>query len=159
MPKMHHKEPISLTRTAGEQLTACTALGGFSLCEVVIAMGIFSVGVVSLLGLISVAMSSSRDALESSVASQIATGIIGTLNEKGMSAATNSTLFFNNEGKALASNDLSGIYTAEVKVVPLENEPMALLSPNIRQVTITIKSVGSGNLKPRVFCTLLANQG
>jgi len=159
MPKKNHKLPISSTLTEGEQLTECTAHGGFSLCEVVIAMGIFSVGVVSLLGLISVAMSSSRDALESSVASQIATGIIGTLNEKGMSAATNSTLFFNNEGKALASNDLSGIYTAEVKVVPLENEPMALLSPNIRQVTITIKSVGSGNLKPRVFCTLLANQG
>ncbi len=133
---------------------------GFSLCEVVIAMGVFTFAATTILALVPSVLTSCRDSLERSVSAQIAAGIASDYAAKGFGAATNARLSFDDQGRRLPAGDANAVYVADVGVdkVKDENAPEGF-SVNLRKVTVDVFSPRTQNLQRRPFCFFQANQG
>ncbi|CAN5490442.1 hypothetical protein BH09VER1_BH09VER1_51790 [soil metagenome] len=133
---------------------------GFTLCEVVIAMGIFTVAATSILALVPSVLSSCRDSLERSVATQIADGIASQYANEGFAAATNAQLRFDDDGKQVTATGTAGMYTADVRVdkVPGENGGPEF-SENLQKITVEVASIRSQHQSHRIFSYFQANQG
>jgi len=132
-------------------LVSCINRGAFTLVEVAIAMGIFVFAATSIFGLLPVALQSSRNAIDISVATQLADSLAGKLarTQFDQLPAADGTIpltnWFNNSGEEVPKNSDS-IY----EVRTLVNESA---SPNLRRITVTVKR----DVSSRTFCYLLYN--
>jgi uncharacterized protein (TIGR02598 family) len=80
---------------------------GFSLAEIVLAMGIVSFSLIAILGLISVGLNSSKNALDESLIAAMSRQVVGNLRQQRfvnnnlftkLAAGTVQTVFFNGSG-------------------------------------------------------------
>lgn len=122
----------------------------FTLIEVVIALGIFSFAIISLIGLIPIALASSRDSLDLANATQLATMLQNEVVRSNFSTTTPaSPRWFDgslHEGPA-SPDSLSSIYKAELV---LTNS----LTPKLRRLQVTI----TRGQYEKNFCFVLFNK-
>jgi uncharacterized protein (TIGR02598 family) len=126
-----------ITDTIFDRLVSCDQrqrrpgrTGGFSLVEVVIAMGIVAFALIPLLGLVPVGLNTSRQAIDTTIEAQIIQQMTGQALQTDWTALTglNSTTtlyYFDANGNTLpASSASSAIYTACFSV------PLTPANPN-----------------------------
>lgn len=92
---------------------------GFSLVEITLALGILSFSIVSLMGLMSVGLTSFRDSIDTTVESQIAQSILNEKRQTAFETLIDSssrveTNYYGDEGERVARPD--AIYVARVEV-------------------------------------------
>lgn len=121
---------------------------GFSLVEVTIAMGIFTFAALPILGLMSVALTSTRNSSDMSTATQLAGGVAARLEQQNFSSLANGTTdyFFDDFGKPLASES-NAVYRA---VATIGNSD----SSNLKRVEISVNRLADPN-SVRNFCYLI----
>ncbi|MFV0336671.1 MAG: Verru_Chthon cassette protein B [Chthoniobacterales bacterium] len=91
---------------------------GFSLVEVVIALGILSFALMGIVGLLPAGLSQFRQAIDISTQSQIAQALIAELQREDYSAIQSGTFYFDSEGRSLATADREQYaYTATATVL------------------------------------------
>jgi len=89
---------------------------GFSLVEVVLAIGIISFGLISMMGLLPSGLQAFRSSMERTVSAQVAQAIMGEAKQKDFTNLTSAAAtyrYFTQEGVETLSRP-EGIYTAEV---------------------------------------------
>jgi uncharacterized protein (TIGR02598 family) len=127
---------------------------GFSLVEVVLAMGIIAVAFIPLMGLLPMGLTTSRQAIDTTIEAQIIQQMTGQAQETNWSTLTglnaSSMLYFDANGNTLpASSASSAIYKAGFSV-PTSTSNTALpagtalpggtTTPNLTTITIYILS-------------------
>lgn len=123
---------------------------GFTLIEVVIAIGIFSFAITSLIGLIPIALKSSRDSLDLANATQLATTLQNEVARSDFSTTNPvSPRWFDSSlhEVPVPAGSLSSIYKAEVVLADS-------VSPNLRRLRVTIERGGD----EQTFCFVLFNK-
>jgi uncharacterized protein (TIGR02598 family) len=136
---------IPLHRTGSRQ-------EAFSLVEVVLALGIFTFALVSMLGLVPVAMSSARSSMDNAIAVQLADGLASKFAQTGFSflPVQPSNHFFDDLGKEVTERS-DTTYCASVNFTNG-------ISSNLKGVAITVTR-GRTASERKTFCYLLFNQG
>ncbi|MFA7233476.1 MAG: hypothetical protein WC076_05120 [Terrimicrobiaceae bacterium] len=125
----------------------------FSLVEVVLALGIFTFAVVSLLGLVPLAVSSARSSLDMATAVQLADGLASKFSQDEFSSLPVQPIncFFDELGKAV-TDEADATYSASIHFT--NNSA----SSNLKSVKITVTQ-GKSPIGSKTFCYLLFNQG
>jgi uncharacterized protein (TIGR02598 family) len=118
--------------------------GGFSLVEVVLAIGIVGFAFVAMFGLLPVGLSTFRQAVDNSVGSQIVQRLINDAQQTDypelikISAAQPSRRYFDDQGNEVTSiND--SIYTAELTVIAPTSLPNTSTPPTDNLATVIVK--------------------
>ncbi|MBE2204363.1 MAG: hypothetical protein IAE94_08510 [Chthoniobacterales bacterium] len=111
----------------------------FSLVEVTIALGLVSYAILALLGLFTIALSSSRDSMRETTLSQIALHAASIYD--GTSATqTNS---YSQDGIPLANGSPDQYFQVNLTATP---STITNTSPNLRLLTLAITSPGATNI-------------
>lgn len=97
---------------------------GFSLVEITLSLGVMSICLLAVLGLLPIASQTNRSAAADTAAASIATALLADIRATPRAAATssqfavpfaaNSVLFFDAEGQATTTLNNNSIYKAEV---------------------------------------------
>lgn len=131
--------------------------GGFSLVEVAMAMAIVSFTLVSILGLLPMGLSNFRQAMNTTVESQIVQGLTSELRLTSFQNLANGTTYYDADGNALTSS-VGAIYTATTTFGPVAGTSYPVnLTANADAVTIVITNKtqpGPGH----TYTFILANQ-
>ncbi len=90
--------------------------GGFSLIEIVLALGIISFALVSILGLLAGALSTSRDASDDRIAASMTTRLLSELRSSATFQNATTNYYFDVDGQLLTSED-GAVYEVEVEQV------------------------------------------
>lgn len=146
------------------------SLCGFSLVEVVMALGIMSFALMGIVGLLPAGLSQFRQAIDITIQSQIAQELVSELQRADYSDIKSGTFFFDSEGAPLASADSDRYaYTASIAVLG-DSELDGLISPtwtdpqglrplsSIKAVTISIANRRTSGT-PYTTTTYVANTG
>lgn len=92
----------------------------FSLVEVVIALGLFSFAAVSIMGLMGVGITTTRETIDSSVSSQILQELSGKIFLTPYSRLTteyfDKTFFYTEDGRPQEAQDSNSIYTLNTSI-------------------------------------------
>jgi len=92
------------------------ALSAFSLVEVTLALGIISVSLLSLIGLLPAGLGALRESMDQTVHAQIVQRIASGVATSEFSSITGQTLTFDQEGQLLVgSADAGARYTAKIE--------------------------------------------
>lgn len=122
--------------------------GGFSLVEVVLAIGVLSFAVIPMIAMIGGSLQSYRSASQELVRRQILTQIAADAQQapaSDLQAQPNRTAYFDVEGNPVASEaHPDKIYTAVVEVLPQVNP---LTSTSLFQVRIRVESLGAESVQ------------
>ena len=116
--------------------------GGFSLIEVVLALGVLSFAILPSIALIGGSLKSYRTAIDDTVSRQIMTQLAGNAQQARLSdlqAQPTATNYFDFEGNPVAKSSSMRIYTATVTNLPDTNS--AILSSNLYRVQIAVTSL------------------
>jgi len=116
----------------------------FSLIEVVISIGIFSFAFMALLGLVPVALQSSRESLDLANATHLANNLKNEVARTNFGVVPLSPRWFG--GSLEEATATNGIYEASVVLADS-------VSPSLRRLQITIEKGTS----ERTFCFLIFN--
>lgn len=128
---------------------------GFSLIEVVIAMGIFVFAVVPVIGLVSSGMKNMRQSMDDSIKADILKNVVAQIQATPYTNITASNYYFTDQGVLLDSSNSSCLFVASTTI----SDPPALVatSTNIaRLLNITVRHCLDTNNKT-VFSQLLLN--
>lgn len=129
-------------------------VGAFSLCEVVIALGIFAFALIALLGLLPTALQSARDSLDISTAVQLADQLSAKLNQADFSSlapdGSEKLFYFDDTGNELPSRE-GAVYQASEVLEESESE-------NLVRAEITMRRITSASMS-KTFCYLIFNNG
>ncbi len=117
-------------------LSTVRARGGFSLVESVLALGIVSFALVSVLGLIPIALSTFRSALKIHMESQIVQTLCRDSFLQNQNLENSKTYFYNEQGAEIAAGSPEIIYKAVVTQKPLEISSARLLSTGVAKIVI-----------------------
>lgn len=102
-----------------------TTQTGFSLVEVTLALGVVTVTMLSLMGLLSVGMQNSQQSARRDAKGDIAQSILGTVQlsqfEK-LEAFHNSNFFYDVEGTPLSDGDQRAVYRAQTRLAAADNQ-------------------------------------
>jgi uncharacterized protein (TIGR02598 family) len=135
---------------------------GFSLIEVVIALGVISFAMVGLMGLIPVGLKTSREAIDTTIQAQMAQMIRNQilLSEfTDLNAWKGKTLYFDDQGLSVESADSSTrVFTAVVDIQDVKVPITSMAESVARVVRVDI----TNNAAPRVgstFTLVVANTG
>jgi uncharacterized protein (TIGR02598 family) len=90
------------------------AARGFSLIEVVLAIGIVSFCLLALIGLFGLGMNGSRHANDDTFLGSMVTRVAGDLRTQGASFTSGTNYFFDNRGLVVSSVDTTAYYECEV---------------------------------------------
>ncbi len=105
---------------------ACASPRGvqaFSLIEIAIALGIISVGLIAVLGMVPVGLTAMRDSIENTTVALISNGVASNLRAKTKDdLGTERSYYFDDQGRESASQ-VAGGYTAKVKVLTRSGAP------------------------------------
>ncbi|PTX94042.1 hypothetical protein DB345_21010 [Spartobacteria bacterium LR76] len=92
------------------------SFAAFSLVEVTLALGIVSVSLLSLIGLLPAGLGALRESMDQTVHAQILQRIAAGVSTSEFASLTGQTLTFDQEGQLLAgASDASARYTAKVQ--------------------------------------------
>lgn len=95
------------------------AAQGFSLIEVVLALGVTSFAIISLMGMLPVGLNSIRESTGLTTQAQIARQIITEAQITPFDSLQNYSASFDNEGNPVANSN-SAIYTADISLADLK---------------------------------------
>lgn len=126
-------------------------IGAFSLVEAVVALGIFVFALVAILGMLPMALQTSRESLDISTATRIADGLAADLGRREFSSLAPGAAkehFFDDQGNELSAL-ADPVYYARVELHESE-------SPNLLRTQITIGR-GAASASHRTFPYLLVN--
>lgn len=110
----------------------------FSLVEVVLALGVLSIAVIPMIGLIGGSLKSYRASINDTVSRQIMSQLAGNALQARLSdllAQPSTTYHFDNEGNPVTQNDTLRVYTA---IVTNQPDTDLLNSPNLYRVHISV---------------------
>lgn len=137
---------------------------GFSLVEIALAIGLLAFGMVSIIGLLPVGLTTFREAMERTISTQIVQAVVNEyqLTDFEEIPATTQILYFDDEGQ---SNDYSGRpvdastakYRAEVETFASPILPGGQDNPDMRGLAVRIIDQPSG-LSLRTFSSLLVKR-
>jgi len=121
-----------------KSLLRLSRLRGFSLVEIVLAIGIVSFAMVAILGLVPVGLNTYRDAMNFSVESAIAQRLAGDIQrtEFANQPATPSVFYFDDQG--INAIEANAIFTADV-IPPQSLFAGGILGANAPVRTVLIK--------------------
>jgi len=92
------------------------AMSAFSLVEVTLALGIISVSLLSLIGLLPAGLGALRESMDQTVHAQIVQRIAAGVSTSEFASLTGQTLTFDQEGQLLAgSTGVDARYTAKIE--------------------------------------------
>ena len=142
-----------------QQIHACRALqarvgrfgsGGFSLVEVVIAIGILSFALVPLVGLLPTGLSTFRNSIDRSVSTQIAQRIINESRQAGFTnlSALQGYRYFTDEGDATTETSQNRIYVAKTDIITRVAVPgtgTTFLNASLAQVRVRVANSPTGS--------------
>ncbi len=122
------------------------ASAAFTLVEVVLALGVASFGLISMLGLLSVGLRTAHDAISTTTETEICQQLANQLqlsNYSTISTSGPTTYYFTQEG--FATNQANAVYTATVSAPTTLTAPgnTPANSANMKSVVISIWSVSS----------------
>ena len=133
---------------------------GFSLIEVVMAIGIVAFAYIALFGLLPSGMSMFSKATDNSIGSQILQRVVGDAQQADFTALVNGGgglekrqpgyRYFDYQGIEVPSMHGS-IYTAEVTVVPTTELPNASTPPSTNLATVRVRLANNPNENPAPF--------
>lgn len=114
-------------------------LEGFSLIEVVLAVGVAAFALVTIMGLLPVGLSTFRSSMNTAVGSQIAQRVFGDLQVADFNGLTSTNRYFDEQGNDLgiASNAPNCIYWVQV-TVSTNSSYTGTTSTNLRTVQVMI---------------------
>jgi len=124
-----------------------SARRGFSLVEVVLALGVLSFAMLPMMGLIGSSLQSYRRAINDTVSRQIMTQLAGNAQQARLSnlqAQPSVTSYFDFEGNPVEPNDSLRVYTANVVTQP---DTDLLNSTNLYRVQITVTPVQTSDVQ------------
>ena len=127
--------------------------GGFSLVEVVLAIGIVSFAFVGLFGLLPAGLNVFRQAIDNSVGSQIVQRLVNEAQQTyfpTLTTAAPTKRYFDDQGNEVTSANES-LYTAEVSVLAKTEMPAATTRATDSLATITIKLANNPAHNPSPF--------
>lgn len=137
--------PLRRYRCAG------SSSGGFSLCEVALAIGIFVFALVSLLGVMPTVLSSLRSSQDLYVAVGLADKLAGEFARSDFAALPAAmTCYYDDLGNKV-SDSSSAVYF--VTVVPTDS-----VSRSLKNIRINVAR-GTNEMNSRAFSYLIFNQG
>ena len=117
----------------------------FSLVEVTLALGIISVSLLSLLGLVPAGLGVLRDSMDQTVHAQIVQSITAELVSSDFASLGNATLAFDQEGRPMASlGDSAARYCATIQEADpsmpglTEPEDVAQMHDHLKRIRIGI---------------------
>ena len=120
--------------------------GGFSLVEIVLAIGVVSFAFVSVLGLVPMGMNAFRSSIDTSVGAQIDQQMVNQAQETDFSTliasgspylTTGTTAYFDVDGRQLPT-PTGAIYEARASATGSSSLPGAPVNQNIATVTVQI---------------------
>jgi uncharacterized protein (TIGR02598 family) len=142
---------IDQRQTAGSAVEACPAPlrrreRGFSLVEVVIALGIISFAVVALLGLLTVSANSSRFSDEDTVIASIARQVTAELRSTPFATLPTggATWYFDHEARRLGAAT-GAIYRCQITLTADADYNSSSGAPNLYQVRLVFSSALGSN--------------
>ena len=125
-------------------------LNGFSLIEMVIAIGIVSFALVATLGLLQKGLFTFRDSMNSAVASQIGQRMINSAEQADFTGLSTATNYFDEQGHLLPANSTTFIYqawtTTNTTILPGSSLAQTGVNPNLITATVFV-AYNPGHLK------------
>lgn len=125
--------------------------GGFSLVEVVLAVGVAAFALVALMGLLPVGLATFKSTMNSAVGTQISQRVFNDLQVSDFSNLQSTNRFFDEQGNELTnSNALNCIYWVQVTLV---SNPVITgnTSTNLKTVRLMIANNPGGALGTNVL--------
>jgi uncharacterized protein (TIGR02598 family) len=142
-------------------------LGGFTLVEVTLAIGIISFAFVAMFGMLPVGLNVSRQAMDTTIEAQIVqrmkTQALQTDFSRLDELSSSEELFFDDQGKPVAPDQ--SVFRARFSGVSAATKlPDGTSTSRLKTVTITVEnskgvSEGVGTREPRKFTTLIPDNG
>jgi uncharacterized protein (TIGR02598 family) len=128
---------------------------GYSLVEVMVAVGIVSFGIIAMVSMMPSGLSTFRNSMDRSISSQIAQRIVSEERQKNFDniAAGTTYQYFTDEGDKTTLGAANQIYVARVDIVKQVSVPAATTfnNQNMAQVRVRIAN------RPRVTTALQGN--
>ena len=132
---------------------------GYSLVEVMVAVGIVSFGIIAMVSMMPSGLSTFRNSMDRSISSQIAQRIVNEARQTDFATLTNFTdnsttsyKYFTDEGDETTIGAANQIYVARVDIVKQVSVPGASIpNQNMAQVRVRIAN------RPRVTTALQGN--
>jgi len=140
--------------------TAITkSTSGFTLVEVTLALGIFAFALVAMIGLLPVAMKSTRESIDIAAATQIANQIVATYVQEDFALSGSEIIYFDDYGAIYEGNGDGWLYRADVALgtVAFEEESQ-ILTENLARLSVEVSSLRNPQ-NPHRFSFLLVNDG
>jgi uncharacterized protein (TIGR02598 family) len=162
--------PVLEILQRGAPVNGLPRRSGFSLVEVVMALGIMSFALMGIVGLLPAGLSQFREAIDITVQSQIAQELVSELQRTDYTAIQSGSYFYDSEGGNLPGpDDAQFTYTATISVLG-DGERDRLIAPTwtdpqggpalsgVKAVTISISSRRNSGA-PHKITTYVANTG
>lgn len=111
----------------------------FSLVELVIALGIVSFAMVGLIGLLPIGLTTSREAINTTVESQIVQSLSSDLLITDFSNLKNAEFFYNEQASPVSPSDPTLVYTVRMTPQPLKS-PAALSENAARSILLEVSN-------------------
>lgn len=140
---------------------------GFSLVEVVVALGIVSVSCLTIVGLIPTGMT----ALQSAITATTSTAIISRVSAEiqqadfsSFSTVNSYTKYYDDQANEVTTNTGSALYKVTVNITPSATLPASYVSQNLAVAVICIQnqkaaaSAGLANGYTKAYTVYVANQ-
>jgi len=135
------------------QLGQDNSKSGFSLVEVVIALGVVAFALISVLGLIPVGLQSFRQAIDNSATTQIVQRVVNEAQQTDFNSLANTVYYFDDQGTLLSGSTSQTLYSVNVIVSKPTSIPsdgivnsgsMSVASTNLATLAIQITQNGGG---------------
>lgn len=126
---------------------------GFSLVEVVLAIGVVALAFIPIFSLLPAGLTTFRQAIDNSLGSQIVQRLVGDAQQTDYAtliATATYQRYFDEQGNEVTS-DKDYLYTAEISVNALTELPNASVPPTGSLTTVTIKLANNPSHKPSPF--------
>jgi uncharacterized protein (TIGR02598 family) len=140
-------------------LRKCAA---FSLVEVTLALGIIAFAFVAIVGLIPVGLSTARDAMETSVRSQIVQRVVSDVKQTDLQDIDGGDLSFDDQANPVSVGNADKIYDVRVALANVVL-PSAPANADLQRVTITVvNNPGNqsdpfgGSIRKKVYSAFVA---
>jgi uncharacterized protein (TIGR02598 family) len=140
---------------------------GFSLVEVTLSLGVTSICLLAVLGLLPIASQANRSAAADSAAASIATALLadiratpsaaGTSTQFAVPFAASSVLFFDAEGQATSTLNNNSIYKAEVTFPVNSSGPNAAILVHVKVSWPAAASPANAGGRAEMFTALNRN--
>lgn len=164
---------VSLTRdlpaNQNKSNSSLRLYSGFSLVEVVLALGITSFSLLTILGLLPVGLGVMREANEASTRARIVQKLHGEILLMPFSQLenrfANQTIYFDDAGERVQKDDISSLYQVETKLIapqyPVSEQAVSAIDINssLKAIRLQFTKLRSENRDPKNSIIWVPNSG